>query len=374
MIIDHLERTYEELKNSQYPVFIWGAGSMSMEVSSRLKEQGIAVCGKFITTAADRSHIIPSGERLFTLEELQKTYEKINVVAGHGHYEKIDGLKSCSCIHKVYVIPNPYLQYKSPDLEYIYRNQDKLAYVFSQLADEQSQTALERYLAVGLTNDIRYLMDADICTDGMYGLEALHISDAEDFVDVGAWEGDSISAFLRLTGGKYHKIHAFEPDPASFQTLQGHYGNRENICLYRLGLGETDAELTISRGNTQSACLTASSAESEAEKIIITTLDEALADEPVSLIKVGIPFMFADVIKGGAALIRRYRPRMIIGAGFDDRFSLYDIVTFIIRLEPSYRLVLRFDFPMPTRLFLYAYPAANTCSLSENTPPRHFHH
>ena len=186
MIIDHLQRTYEELSNSQYPVFIWGAGSMSMEVSSRLKEHGITVCGRFITTAADRSHI---------------------VVAGHGHYEKIDELKSCPCIHNVYVIPTPYLQYKGPDLEYIYRNQDKLAYIFSQLADEKSQTALERYLAVNLTNDIRYLLEADICVDGMYGFEALAISDSENFVDVGAWEGDSIHSFLRSAGHKYNKIH-----------------------------------------------------------------------------------------------------------------------------------------------------------------------
>ncbi len=357
MIIDHLQRTYEELSSSQYPVFIWGAGSMSMEVSSRLKEHGITVCGKFITTAADRSHIVSSADRVFTLDEIKETYEKINVVAGHGHYEKIDELKSCPCIHNVYVIPTPYLQYKGPGLEYIYHNQDKLAYIFSQLADEKSQTALERYLAVNLTNDIRYLLDADICVDGMYGFEALAISDSENFVDVGAWEGDSIHSFLRSAAHKYDKIHAFEPDPTIFQTLKHNYGDKENVVLYQLGLGEQNAKLTISHGNTQSACLTASSTEPEAETIIITTLDEALADEPVSLIKISIPFMFADVIKGGAALICKNRPRMIINVGADDRFSLYETVKWIAGLDVSYKLALRFDFPMPTRLFLYAYPA-----------------
>lgn len=356
MITDHLERAYEELRNAQYPVFIWGAGSMSMEVSSRLKEHGISVCGKFITTAAGRSHIISSGDHIFTLDELKQTYEKINVVAGHGHYEKIDELSSCPCIHKVYVIPNPYLQYKGPDLEYIYRNQDKLAYIISQLADEKSQTALERYLAVNLTNDIRYLLDADICVDGMYGFEALNISGAEAFVDVGAWEGDSIRSFLHLTDHKYHKIHAFEPDSTIFQTLQQHYGNQENICLYRLGLGETDALLTISRGNTQSACLTDTPADSDTEKITIKTLDEVLADEPVSLIKISIPFMFTDVLRGGVKLIRRHRPRLIISVAADDKFTLYDTVKWISDLDASYKLALRFDFPMPTRLFLYAYP------------------
>lgn len=358
MITDHLERTYNELKKSQYPVFIWGAGSMSVEVGSRLKEQGINVCGKFITTDAQQSHIISSDDPVFTLDEIQNKYSKINVVAGHGHYEKIDALSSCSFIHKVYVISNPYAQYKGPDLEYVYQNQDKLDYIISRLADAESQTALERYIAVSITKDIRYLLEAkDICVDGMYGLDAIKITDSESFVDVGAWEGDSIRSFLKSSDQKYNKIYAFEPDPTIFQTLQHHYGNKENIFLYRLGLGAKDAELNINRGNTQSAFLTSGQEDTNTEKIMIKTLDEALADEPVSLIKISIPFMFTDVLKGGTSLIRRNRPRMIINVAADDSFALYDAVKWISELGAAYKLALRFDFPMPTRLFLYAYPA-----------------
>lgn len=356
--MNHLDRTYAELQTSQYPVFIWGAGSMSIEVGLRLEEHNIPVCGKFITTAAGKSHIVPSEEHIFTLDEIRETYPQIDVVAGHGHYEKIVELNGCSCIHKVYVIPNPYLQYKGPDLEYIYHNQDKIDYIISKLADADSQTALERYLAVSLTKDIRYLSDArNICIDGMFGLESLKITDSESFVDVGAWEGDSIRAFLNVVDHKYHKIHAFEPDPTIFQTLQRHYGNHENMILYRLGLGAQDGELSISRGNTQSACLTALSAEPEADRISIKTLDEVLADEPVSLIKIFIPFMFTDVLKGGINLIRKNRPRLIVNVAADDSFALYDSVKWLSDLDVSYKLALRFDFPMPTRMFLCAYPA-----------------
>ena len=70
MIPNHLERIYTELQRSPYPVFIWGAGSMSEEIISRLEERGISYAGRFITTEAENSHIIPSDEVIFSLKEL----------------------------------------------------------------------------------------------------------------------------------------------------------------------------------------------------------------------------------------------------------------------------------------------------------------
>lgn len=357
MIIDHLERTYAELKQSPYPIFIWGAGSMSEEVRSRLEENGIKPNGRFITTKAGTSHIISSEESVYSLEEIGKKHARINVVAGHGHYEKIVELKSYSFINKVYVIPNPYLQYKGPNLEYVYKNQDRLHYIIGHLADPESQQALERYIAVSITNDISYLLHADICIDGMFGLKALNITDTESFVDAGAWEGDTINQFLRVTYNKYKDIFAFEPDSEIFKTLQNRYGNKENINLYQCGLGDKAGELYIGRGNTQSAFLTSASDDSVSDKIIINTLDDVLAGEKVSLLKIGVPFMFLDILKGSTALIRKHRPRLIISATWDNSFLLYDTVKWITDLDLNYKLALRFDFPMPTRLFLYAYSA-----------------
>ena len=356
MLTDHLERTYTELQHSQYPVFIWGAGSMSEEVRLRLEERGIFPNGRFITTKSETSHIVSSDKPVFTLEELGEKYSRINVVAGHGHYEKIVDLKPYSFIDKVYVIPNPYLQYKGPDLEYVYRNQDKLRYIIEHLADTVSQQALERYIAVSITNDISYLLDADLCTGGMFGLKELNITDSESFVDAGAWEGDTIDQFLKFTDGRYRKIFAFEPDSQIFKTLQDTYGNNEKISLHQCGLGERDGELCISRGSTQSAFLTSASADPDSERIAIKNLDNLLADENVSLIKIGVPFMFLDILKGSASLIRKCRPRLITYVTWDNRFLLYDTIRWITDLNLSYKLALRFDFPMPTRLVLYAYP------------------
>jgi len=73
------------------------------------------------------------------------------------------------------------------------------------------------------------------------------------------------------------------------------------------------------------------------------------------LVKIFVPFMFLDILKGGKDTVKQNRPRLIIYVACDDKFLLYDTVRWIASLDMDYRLALRFDFPMPTRLILYAY-------------------
>ncbi len=122
----HLEKVYEELRHSKYPVFIWGAGSMSVEVEKRLYEKGIHPAGRFIDTKIGQSHIIQNGGRILSLNEVKEIYPKIDVVMGHGHFEKASDMKSHSFINEVYVIANPYLQYKGPSLRMYMKTLQKL--------------------------------------------------------------------------------------------------------------------------------------------------------------------------------------------------------------------------------------------------------
>ena len=65
--------------------------------------------------------------------------------------------------------------------------------------------------------------------------------------------------------------------------------------------------------------------------------------------------MFLNILKGGRKIIKQNRPRLIINVAADDKFSLYETVKWIVNLGLGYKLSLRFDFPMPTRMHLYAY-------------------
>ncbi len=348
------EKVYEALRHSEYPVLIWGAGSMSVEVEKRLDEKGIHPAGRFIDTQIGQSHIIPNANRVFSLDELKELYPRINVVMGHGHYEKALAMRLHSFINEVYIITNPYIQYKGPSLQYVHENADKIDHIKRLLADERSRFVLEKYIAVSTTNDIRHLLESDICVEGVFGLEELNISAAETYVDIGAWEGDTIDLFLNQTNNHYIHIYGVEPAPCSFARLKRKFIGSPGLSLFQCGLGLQEGELYISAEDSQSAFLSRTGM-NRSSRVSVTTMDHLFSDKGVSLVKIFVPFMFLDILKGGKNTVKQNRPRLIIYVACDDKFLLYDTVRWIANLDMDYRLALRFDFPMPTRLILYAY-------------------
>lgn len=350
-----LDKLYAELKAEAYPLFIWGAGSMSVEVEERLKEQGIPAEGFFVNEDIKKVHILPREKRLFSLEELADKYEKINVVIGHGHFEKRKLLEEYSFIAHIYIIPNPYLQYHSKGIgRYLAEHPAETAYVMEQLADEKSRDALEAYCQVNMTDDISWLLDKDFCINGMFGLEELRLTEKENYVDVGAWEGDTIELFLQKVSGKYSSIAAIEPDPDNYAVLLEKLKGKSNISFFPYGVGKESGTLYLDRGSTQSACFSDETGEQKTE-IEIKTLDLLFPEDAVSLLKISVPFLFLEVLQGCKECIKRNKPRLIINVAADNGEKVFDTVKTILDMEMGYKIAFRFDFPMPTRLYLYAY-------------------
>lgn len=352
-----LEKVYFELRNSEYPIYIWGAGSMSVEVEKRLMEQRIPVKGFFVNEDKKNSHIIPRENKICSLEELGDKETKIDVVMGHGHFEKRNILEKYSFINKVYIIPNPYVQYQSKGIgKYVKDHRSDVKNIMRHLVDKQSCDALEAYCQVNETDDINFLLNRDFCIDGMFGFEELRLTYSENYLDVGAWEGDTIDLFLKKVSGKYRHISAVEPDPNSFEVLKMKMREKNDISFFPYGVGKEEGMLYLDRENTQSACFSKEKDErGESVEIEVKTLDSLFIDEKFSLIKISIPFLFLDVLQGYVEGIKKNKPRLIINVAADDGIKVFDVINWILNLKLDYKIALRFDFPMPTRLYLYAY-------------------
>lgn len=352
---DALRTIYQELKEAGIPLFIWGAGSMSVEVENCLKEQGIPVEGFFINVGKEKAHMIPREQNIYILEEVAAKYESINVVMGHGHFEKRNLLKACPFIKKVYIIPNPYPQYRVEGIEaYWTEHKGEIESVMNCLDDDMSREALKAYFKVKETNDIHYLLETDFCIGNIFDFDKLELTDKENYLDVGAWTGDTISGFKKKVSNRYQSIAAIEPDPDSVRTLGEKIKEKENITLFPCGVGKENGILYLKNGNSQSAYASKESdSQTDTIKIEVKTLDELFENKNVSLIKIGIPFLFLDVLKGCKDVIRRNKPRFIINVAADNDMKVFDTIRWIDNLNLDYKMALRFDFPMPTRLHLY---------------------
>ena len=352
-----LDKIYFELKESPYPVFIWGAGSMSVEVEKCLKEQGIPIKGFFVNIDKENIHIIPREDKIYSIEEIQNKYNKINVVMGHGHFEKRYLLEKYSVVNKIYIIPNPYLQYRSKGIgEYIKDHKSEIENIVDQLADDLSREALEAYCCVNESDDIDYLLNKEFCINGMFDFEKLKLTNKENYIDVGAWEGDTIASFLEKTSEEYAYIGAIEPDPDSFSVLREKMKDRKNIQFFPYGVGKEEGILFLNGIKTQSAYLSKEKKEMDkGVEIKIKTLDSLFLDKRISLLKVSIPFLFLLVLQGCEQCLKRDRPRLLVNVAADDGVKIFDTIKWVLDLKMDYKIALRFDFPMPTRLYMYAY-------------------
>lgn len=351
------EKIIKELKQSIYPIFIWGAGSMSIEIEQYLKANEIPYGGKFINQNISQSHIVDLKEKIYTIDELGKKYARINVIVGHGHYEKKDDLKAYSFVNEVFIVPNPYPQYKGPDEYFVKDNQEKITAVRNCLEDDISIEAFDSYINFSLTNELDYLLRIRNCVGDIFLYEDLHINDHENFVDVGAWEGDTLAGFLKKANGCYDNIYAVEPEPKSFEILSKQFNNEKNIKLYQVGLGKQSGFFYMNNKNTQSSHVIEEKEEKTEEliKIEVKTLDALFFEKRISILKIFVPFMFFDILKGGEKVIRANKPRLIVNVAADNKSNIFDTILWIKNLELDYKIALRYDFPMPTRLFLYAY-------------------
>lgn len=350
------ENVIDKLRRSKYPIFIWGAGSMSLEIERCMIENDISICGKFVNQDISKVHIVDTDKKVYTIAELEARYDKINVIIGHGHYEKRNDLKAYSFIEDIYIIPNPYSQYCGPNEDYVRNNADKIQIAKKCLSDEISMNALESYIEFGLSGDIECLLKSRICNGNMFHFDELCIKDDECFVDVGAWEGDTITEYLKKTNNAYKAIYAFEPEPSSFEILAKQHADKQGVYLYQCGLGLQSGFFYMENKNTQSSHIVSNSgSDNGLIKIEVKTLDEIFVTEQINILKVFVPFMFLDILKGGESTIKRNRPRLIVNVAADNKSDVFDTIIWINSLGLDYKIALRYDFPMPTRLCLYAY-------------------
>ncbi|MDE6852245.1 MAG: FkbM family methyltransferase [Lachnospiraceae bacterium] len=355
---DILTRTYDALRASSNPIYIYGAGIMSTKVEKRLKEQGIEIKGFFV----DPEYYVPEtsvGQKaIFSLDDLKNRQEKIDVVMGNGHYENRDKLSELPFINQVFIIANPYLQYCSKGIrEWIDANHAVYTDIMERLADDQSRSALHSYCMVNETNDIEHLMNKDFMINNIFDFEGLQLTDHERFLDVGAWIGDTIDYFQQRTGNQYEHIYAVEPDPESFETLKENVKNHKNISLYSCGLGESAGEffLDIDDEVRQSTRLSKEKTKKDQMSIKVQTLDELFAGESISLIKIFVPMIFPEVLRGGKKYFLKNKPRIIVGLSLENGTGFLETIKWLMDLDAGYKIALRFDMPMPARLWLFAY-------------------
>jgi FkbM family methyltransferase len=164
-------------------------------------------------------------------------------------------------------------------------------------------------------------------------------SEDEIFVDVGAYDGDSILKFIESTpSGVYRNIHAFEPNALPRAALNEKALWLPNMTVHSCALSDAPGQTTFVNSGMGSRILSDSDFDKDAPSKInveVKRLDDVISE--ATIIKVDTEGHEVSVINGAKRLISSSKPDLIVDTYHYplDILKIYDSVMSI----HSYRYV-----------------------------------
>jgi FkbM family methyltransferase len=173
-----------------------------------------------------------------------------------------------------------------------------------------------------LTSDGRqmyFTSIADLEDDSFFGMYTEHLQPDDVIIHAGAYCGVQTIDFSHRVGSG-GRVIAFEPDRDAFAALSRNVSQHalSNVVLLQKGLWDKASVITFFATASMNASFTnAPSHSSEAYDVATVTidgwlLDNAVACDRVSLVKIDVEGAELAVLKGAELLLRNGRPRIFI--------------------------------------------------------------
>ncbi len=223
----------------------------------------------------------------------------------------------------------------------------------------EDQYSLEEYLAqlrMRMTLELETVTRVtDYCAYFPNDLFTLS-KDDEVFVDCGAFDGDTLKDFLKVVDGRFKKFFAVEPDKANYQKLRDlivreYQPHSARILTSNLAVGEQRGIVRFSDfASTESRIDDAGTIEVEC-----VTLDELLANDNPTYIKMDIEGSEKAALCGGRETIVRSRPVLAVSA-YHKATDLWELPLFIREMVTDYAYYLRPEKRSGWDLICYAVP------------------
>ncbi len=243
------------------------------------------------------------------------------------------------------------------------RDEEKIQAAYDLLADEKSRNLFSTKLALLASGGNIALLKSFITRFsepyrqfGMFGREGtteslyyfdndvMRLQDDEVYVDVGAFDGDTILTFIdacKKQGVNHDSIIAFEPDPPYFAKLIETCEGIRNVECLPLGLGDKDGSVRFMTSDQEARYHVGIEHAAGEHEVRIVTLDNFLDGKPVTLIKMDPGAnIIPKLLTGTRNTIARYRPKLALGV-YHSLQAIYEIPLQVHAYSPDYNFYLR---------------------------------
>lgn len=268
---------------------------------------------------------------------------------------------------------------------------DRLIERAAIFADDYSRWSWYAILMYRLTLDPAFL---EACAVGFGGAphnlnsyafsrQFLRFDEREIYVDGGAFNGDTVEAFIRAVGGRFARVHAFEPSAANNEQIRSRLRRLQDefieslaprVTLHGKGLWDGDAVLRFNPNRTVDEADLGTTAgalaahlveagmldhvyddadeDAVAVKVPVTSIDAA-TDRTATFIKLEIEGAELQALRGARESIARNRPQMAISI-YHKPEDLLTLTDFVLEADRGYTLGFRQHNPFaPDAMVMY---------------------
>jgi FkbM family methyltransferase len=192
---------------------------------------------------------------------------------------------------------------------------------------------------------------ANVCEAHQYfPPDIIKLSCHESFVDIGAFNGDTVLDFAERTQRKFDAVHSFEVDAFNFELLKENIRKmpeHDRIKIINLGIWDSEGTISYSIGNSNSTVGKGTG------KGRVVPLDDVLGNEKVTFIKMDIEGAELHALRGSRIIIKTQKPKMAV-CTYHDFTHLWMIPQYLKGLVPEYKIYLRHHNPYEYETVCYA--------------------
>lgn len=333
---------WERLKNEQRPIFIYGMGDGAMKIMNVFKQKNITLSGIFASDDFVRGHSF-EGYHVHRLSEIEEAVDDFVVVLAFaaGYQEIVDKINDIASRHTLYVPDVPVAGTGLFTYEYCEEHSQEIEEVYDLLADDFSRKVYANIINFKISGKIEYLSSVTTPKSEIYK-KIIKPGMNEVYVDLGAYNGDTIRELMEFTHGSYSSIYALEPDRKNFKKLSKFVSGMRHIYAYNSAAWCKETELPFaSRAGRQSSI----SADSEIT-VKCLSVDTVLSGKAATLIKMDVEGYEREAIWGAAYTISHFSPRMMVSL-YHRNQDIFELPLLIKKLNPDYKLYIRHQLYIP---------------------------
>lgn len=331
------------LSETKKPIIMYGMGDGADKILSVMEKYGIEPADFMASDEFVRGHSF-RGHRVKKLSEIEELYNDFIVVICFGSalpevMERIDRIREK---YETYAPDVPVVGDGLFDGDYISDHEFEIMQLKSYLADDASRECLDVLMKYRITGDIGTLRKCESPLQEMIGM--LNIGPDETYVDLGAYNGDTVEAFLKLTGKRFRHIYALEPDRRNFSKLRRrlYYISSALLTAKNAAAWSSDTKLIFNNKAGRGSALITDPEKSDGRgyEIDALSVDSLLDGKPATLIKYDVEGSEHEALLGSEETIRKYKPRLIVSL-YHRVEDLVELPLLIHELNPGYRMFLR---------------------------------